>query len=68
MLGYSYLARFANRLAAYNRLQVALMRRFFSRGGTTDEWVIRLAPAYRQRYGWMCEPVAIEVKAPRYHI
>jgi hypothetical protein len=66
MLGVTYLARFANPMTAYNRLQTTLMKRFFRRGGTRDEWVIRLAPAYRERYGWMCkEPVA--VKARRYN-
>ena len=41
MLGLTYLARFANPLAAYNQLQSALMKQFFKRGGKTDEWVIR---------------------------
>ena len=67
MLGFTYLARFVNPMAAYNRLQATLMTRFFQRGGTTDEWVIRLAPAYRERYGWMCkELVPVKVKAQRY--
>ncbi len=67
MLGFTYLARFANPLAAYNQLQSALMRQFFNRGGRTDEWVIRLAPAYRERYGWMYkELVPVKVKAQRY--
>ena len=67
MLGFTYLARFANPLAAYNQLQSALMKQFFKRGGRTDEWVIRLAPAYRERYGWMYrEPVPVRVKAQRY--
>jgi hypothetical protein len=47
---------------------LAFIRRFFQRRGTTDEWVIRLAPTYRERYGWMCkEPVPARVKAQRYH-
>ncbi len=67
MLGFTYLARFAHPLAAYNRLQSALMKQFFKRGGKTHEWVIRLAPAYRERYGWMYkELVPVKVKAQRY--
>ncbi len=62
-LGDSYLARFPGPLAAYNRLQSALMRRFMNRGGTMDRWMIELAPAFRQRYGWLCQqPVLVRVE------
>jgi len=47
---------------------LAFIRRFFKGGGTTEEWVIRLAPTYRERYWGMCrEPVPVRVKAQRHH-
>ena len=69
LLGDSYLARFRRPLAAYNRLQTALMRRFVSRGGTTDRWLIELAPAFRQRYGWLCrQPVLVRVETGEHRL
>lgn len=60
LLGRSYLSKAPNRLAAYNRLQAALMRRFLKRGGTMERWLKRIAPAFRTRYGWLCEqPVSV---------
>ena len=50
-----HLDRADSRLAAYNALQVALMRRFVARGGTVELWCVRLAPTFRRRYGWMLE-------------
>ncbi len=62
LLGDSFRARFPSPMAAYNRLQTALMRRFMNRGGTADRWIIELAPAFRQRYGWLCQqPVPVRV-------
>ena len=55
LLGRSYLSKAPNRLAAYNRLQAALMRRFLKRGGTLERWLECIAPAFRTRYGWLCE-------------
>ena len=43
-----------------NRLQTALMRRFLKRGGTLERWLECIAPAFRTRYGWLCEqPVLV---------
>ena len=68
-LGVSYLARFRSPLAAYNRLQTALMRRFMNRGGTMDRWLIELAPAFRQRYGWLCQqPVLVRVETGEHRL
>lgn len=38
------------RFEAYLALQCALMQRFVARGGTTEEFCERLAPAFRRRY------------------
>lgn len=46
-----YLSRYPSRFAAYVALQVALMRRYTSRGGTVEEFCASLAPVYRRRYG-----------------
>ncbi len=68
LLADSYRTRFLSPLAAYNRLQAALMRRFVNRGGTSDQWIERLAPAFWKRYGWLCEePVPVRVTNPRYY-
>lgn len=50
-----HLDRADSPLAAYNALQIALMRRFVARGGSAELWCHRLAPAFRRRYGWMLE-------------
>ena len=69
LLGESYRARFASPLAAYNRLQTALMRRFMNRGGTMDRWLIELAPAFRQRYGCLCrQPVLVRVETGEHRL
>ncbi|HEX8319320.1 hypothetical protein [Longimicrobium sp.] len=39
------------RFEAYLALQRALMRRFEARGGTTEEFCRRLAPAFHRRFG-----------------
>lgn len=38
------------RFAAYIGLQAALMRRFVARGGTVEEFCLRLAPVFHRRY------------------
>ena len=53
LLASYYLARTPSRLAAYNALQVRLMRRFIGRGGTEAEWIDHYAAAFRRRFGWM---------------
>ena len=55
LLGQWYLSNSPTPLAAYNRLQIVLMRHFLWRGGTMDAWMQDIAPAFRRRYGWMCE-------------
>ena len=53
LLASYYLARAQSPLAAYNALQVQLMRRFIGRGGTEAEWVAHYAAPFRRRFGWM---------------
>lgn len=53
LLGSYYLARARSPLAAYNALQLQLMRRFLGRGGTEAEWVARFAEPFHRRFGWM---------------
>ena len=55
LLGQWYLSRSLTPLAAYNELQIVLMRHFLRRGGTVDAWMQDIAPAFRRRYGWICE-------------
>ncbi len=56
-------------MAAYNRLQTALMRRFINRGGTAGRWMIELAPAFRQRYGWLYQqPVPVRVETGEHRL
>ncbi|HYJ80906.1 MAG TPA: hypothetical protein VEW03_14940 [Longimicrobiaceae bacterium] len=45
-----FVKEYPTRFAAYVALQAALMRRFLARGGTTEDFCLRLAPAFRQRY------------------
>ena len=53
LLASYYLANARSPLAAYNALQVQLMRRYIGRGGTEAEWVAHYAAAFRRRFGWM---------------
>ena len=53
LLASYYLANARSPLAAYNALQVQLMRRFIGRGGTEAEWVAHYAAPFRRRFGWM---------------
>jgi len=55
MMADGYLDGKRSALAAYNALQLTLMRRFMARGGTAEAWCERLAPAFRRRYGWMLD-------------
>ena len=59
VLGDLYLSKSPTRLAAYNRLQTALMRSFLKRGGTLERWLECIAPVFRTRYGWLCELPAL---------
>lgn len=65
VLAEGYLDRFRSGLAAYNAIQARLMQRFLDRGGTVELWMSRLAPVFRQRYGWLCEPVPIRIEEVR---
>jgi hypothetical protein len=50
---------FPSRFAAYTALQCALMRRHLARGGTAEDFCIRLAPVFHRRYA----PVFLEAPA-----
>ena len=58
LLGHSYLSKNRTPLAAYNGLQISLMRRFLRRGGTMEAWLQCVAPAFRRRYGWILRTTA----------
>lgn len=45
-----FIADSPTRFGAYVALQCALMQRFVARGGTPEEFCVRLAPAFRRRY------------------
>jgi hypothetical protein len=45
-----YLETSPTQFEAYVALQCALMRRFVNRGGTTEDFCERLAPAFHRRY------------------
>ena len=49
-LARRFLKEQPTRFAAYAALQATLMKRFLARGGTTEEFCLRLAPVFRQRY------------------
>lgn len=38
------------RFGAYVALQCALMRRYVARGGTQEEFCVRLAPVFHRKY------------------
>lgn len=54
-LAVHFLNRERSPLAAYNALQIALMKQYVARGGSAESWCARLAPAFRRRYGWMLD-------------
>ena len=56
-----YVESCPSRFAAYVALQCALMRCFLARGGTAEDFCIRLAPVYHRRYA----PVLLEGVPPR---
>jgi hypothetical protein len=49
-LARRYLARSPSRFQAYLALQTALMHRHLARGGSIEDFVHRLAPAFRRRW------------------
>ena len=53
LLANQYLDRYAQRLRAYNMLQLQLMSAYIRRGGTPDAWCSRYASAFHRRFGWM---------------
>lgn len=67
LLAEWYLATCRTRFGAYTAMQASLLARFLRRGGTLEDWVERLAPAYRRRYGWLCEPVPVRVRSTGEH-
>lgn len=48
-----FLEECPTRFAAYTALQCALMRRYMARGGTQEEFCLRLAPVFHRRYAGM---------------
>jgi hypothetical protein len=46
-----FLEEYPTPFAAYTALQCALMRRFLARGGSQEEFCVRLAPVFHRRYG-----------------
>ncbi|MBV9772639.1 MAG: hypothetical protein JO040_01735 [Gemmatimonadetes bacterium] len=53
VLAERFQARAQTPLGAYMLLQSALLSIWLANGGSVDEWSLRLAPAFRKRYGWM---------------
>ena len=45
-----FVADAPTRFEAYLALQCALMQRFVARGGTPEDFCLRLAPVFRRRY------------------
>jgi hypothetical protein len=45
-----FLSDSPTRFGAYLALQCALMQRFVARGGTPEEFCLRLAPVFHRRY------------------
>ena len=45
-----FLTASPSRFEAYCALQCALMRRHVARGGTTEDFCLRLAPVFHRRY------------------
>jgi hypothetical protein len=53
MLAEKHMVRSGTGFAAYMTLQRALLARWIARGGTEVSWCARMAPLFRQRYGWL---------------
>ena len=53
--GEWYSSKHSSGFAAFNKLQVALMKRFVAKGGSIERWIDKLAPVFRSRYSWLCE-------------
>jgi hypothetical protein len=45
-----YIEEHPTRFAAYVALQCALMRHYLARGGTQEDFCLRLAPVFHRRY------------------
>jgi len=52
-LARRFMEEYPTGFAAYTALQCALMRRYLARGGTQEEFCVRLAPAFHRRYASM---------------
>lgn len=55
ILAAYFIARYDNRLAAYNALQRRLMEHYCAQGGTPEQWCETYARPFRDRYGWMVD-------------
>ncbi len=55
-----FIADSPTRFGAYLALQCALMQRFVARGGTPEDFCVRLAPVFRRRYA----PLLLESDPP----
>lgn len=56
LLAERFRARSATGFQAYCRLQAALLAHWIARGHTPEEFVKRLAPCFRERYGGLLDP------------
>lgn len=52
---------YPTRLAAYLAFECALMQRYIARGGTAEEFCLRLAPVFHRRYA----PLLLDATWPR---
>jgi hypothetical protein len=52
---------YPTRLAAYLAFECALMQRYIARGGTAEEFCLRLAPLFHRRYA----PLLLDATWPR---
>jgi hypothetical protein len=65
-----YLIAYPTGFAAYLALQRALIARYQARGGTAEEFCLRLAPVFRKRYAELLadapsEPAGVPEATPR---
>jgi DNA-binding transcriptional MocR family regulator len=60
VLAEYYRARSSSGFGAYMQLQQALLARWLARGGTTETWCERMAPAFRARYGRLADEGVVE--------
>ncbi len=52
-LGTAALAAHSTPMTAYMALQLAVMQRYVSHGGSADTWCTRHAERFRRKFGWM---------------